>query len=435
MLVFAESLPPRLQYAFGVLLEDVSNPLQFTSDVQEFEAYTGGKIWYSSLAPTTACIHLQPSSLLFQKELNRFKPEMVTWNHLPAIFPVYGGALPFDIAAAVFFLVSRFEEYWSFQSDDMGRFVSESSLSHRFGFLHRPIVDEWRIEFHQVLIQHFPSISISPRSFNFLSTIDIDHAYAFLHKGFYRTAGALARDVIQGRYKAVKERTKVLMGKDEDPYDTYDYIEKQHNFYGASSLFFFLVSDPGEFDTGLHYEHPKFRKLIQRISRKVPVGLHPSVGSHKRFNTIVREKSRLEHIVGKPCTASRQHYLLLKFRTTYRLLKAAGIKEDYSMGYHDNVGFRAGTARPFIWFDVKKDEVSSLRVHPIMVMDTTLRKYLELDFDQAKDLTERIMRETHKVGGQFVSLWHNETLSNYNEWTGWRQVWERTLQCARELSS
>jgi hypothetical protein len=296
-------------------------------------------------------------------------------------------------------------------------------------------VDEWRIAFHQLIEQRFPSVSIQPRRFNFLSTIDVDHAYAYLHKGLYRTAGALVRDAIKGQYALLKERTKVLMGKEKDPYDTYDYIDKQHKFYNAESIYFFLLGDPGEFDTGLHFEQSDFRKLIQRIGRKVPVGLHPSVGSHKRFNTIVREKSRLEHIIGKPCAASRQHYLLLKFRTTYRLLKAAGIKEDYSMGYHDNVGFRAGTARPFDWFDVKKDEVSTLRIHPVMVMDTTLRKYLDLDLDQAKDLTERIMRETHKVGGQFVSLWHNETLSDHKEWKGWREVWERTLQYSRELHS
>lgn len=435
MLIFAETLPPRLIYAFQVLLDDVRDSLRFTSDVSEYERESGAKLWYSISRPSQGGIHLQSGSLLFQLEYNRVRPELVMWNAVPGLFPVSGGDVPFDLPSAVFFLITRMEEYWTFQSDDMGRFTSDSSLSHRLSILERPIIDEWRLQLYDLIEQRNPGLRLPRRKFSFLSTIDIDHAYAFLHKSTTRTVGALVRDFFQGKMSLFRRRMRVLRNKEKDPYDTYDYMDAAHEKYGVTPKYFILVGDLGEYDTGLSYDQKDFRKLVQRISKKHETGLHPSVGSHKRYNTIIREKSRLEHIVGKPCTLSRQHYLLLRFRTTYRLLKAAGIRHDYSMGYADNIGFRAGTARPFAWFDLKKDECTDLIIHPLMVMDTTLRKYLQLEPAAAKAATRRIVAATAAVGGEFVSLWHNETLSEEGDWEGWRDVWEYTLSLAREFGA
>jgi hypothetical protein len=433
MLIFAETLPPRVLYAFQVLLDDLCDTLRFTCDPMEYESYTGAKIWYSLSRPSGGGVHLQSGSMLFQLEFNRVRPEACSWGDLPGLFPVSGGDIPFDLPGAVFFLVTRMEEYWSFQSDDMGRFTADSSLSNRLALLDRPIIDEWRLKLYTLLEERNSGLNIPRRKFSFLSTIDIDHAYAYLHKGAARTVGALARDLLQGKVALFRRRMNVLRRKERDPYDTFDYMDAMHEKYNIVAKYFFLVGDHGEFDTGLSYEQKDFRLLLQRISKKHETGLHPSVGSHRRYSTITREKSRLEHIIGKPCTSSRQHYLLLRFRTTYRLLKAAGIRHDYTMGYADNVGFRAGTARPFRWFDLKKDEATELTVHPLMVMDATLRKYLQLEPTAAKALTRRMVEATARVGGEFVCLWHNETLCNEGDWKGWREVWEYTLSLAGEF--
>ncbi len=38
---------------------------------------------------------------------------------------------------------------------------------------------------------------------------------------------------------------------------------------------------------------------------------------------------------------------------------------------------------------------------------------------------EKIMAEIKKVGGIFVSIWHNETVNNQGIWEGWREVFEK----------
>jgi len=35
------------------------------------------------------------------------------------------------------------------------------------------------------------------------------------------------------------------------------------------------------------------------------------------------------------------------------------------------------------------------------------------------------MNEVKKVGGTFVSIWHNETVNDLGEWKGYRDVFEK----------
>jgi hypothetical protein len=184
----------------------------------------------------------------------------------------------------------------------------------------------------------------------------------------------------------------------------------------------------GTYDKGLPIKSPAFRKLIANTSKKYEVGVHPGVGSHRRVNTLSREKARIESITGKKCTTSRQHYLMLTFRSTYKLLRSIGIKDDYSMGFAEEVGFRAGTSRPFYWFDIKRDEMTTFRVHPFAIMDTTMNKYMKLSPEKAIHKTREIIDSVRSVNGSFISLWHNETLSEKGMWRGWRKVWEATLE-------
>jgi hypothetical protein len=98
------------------------------------------------------------------------------------------------------------------------------------------------------------------------------------------------------------------------------------------------------------------------------------------------------------------------------------------MGYADVPGFRAGTAHPFKWFDVEKNETTSLIVHPVVVMDSTLKQYQKLDALEAMQVIAQLKTEVRRTGGDFVSLWHNETVAEQGEWIGWRAVWEEAIK-------
>jgi hypothetical protein len=103
----------------------------------------------------------------------------------------------------------------------------------------------------------------------------------------------------------------------------------------------------------------------------------------------------------------------------------AGITEDYTLGFADQTGFRGGICTPYYFYDLQNEAKTNLLVVPFQVMDGTLRHYLELSPEEAFKETEILMNEVKKVGGTFVSIWHNETVNDLGEWKGYRDVFEK----------
>jgi hypothetical protein len=143
---------------------------------------------------------------------------------------------------------------------------------------------------------------------------------------------------------------------------------------------------------------------------------------------MMKEKKRLSEIIREEVTISRQHFLLLSFPQTYRNLISSGISEDYSMGYPGIAGFRAGTCTPFYFYDLIKEEATSLKIIPFMAMDVTLRQYLGLSPEDASEKIEMLMNEVKSAGGLFCSIWHNESLHDSGNWKGYREVFENMNQ-------
>jgi hypothetical protein len=172
------------------------------------------------------------------------------------------------------------------------------------------------------------------------------------------------------------------------------------------------------------------QSLIKDIAEKADVGIHPSFASNEAQGKVKIEKDRLEKIARKSIKKSRQHFLMLKFPHTYRNLIAAGITDDYTMGYADEIGFRAGICTSFKWYDLEKEEETNLTIHPFAVMDGTLNSYLKLSPETALEKVKTIVQEVKKVNGEFITIWHNETLSDWREWKGWKNFYRKVVQAA-----
>lgn len=150
--------------------------------------------------------------------------------------------------------------------------------------------------------------------------------------------------------------------------------------------------------------------------------------SNHEDGVIQEEKSWLEQVSGKPVRASRQHYIYLRFPDTYRSLLQAGISDDYSMGYPDACGFRAGTARPFFWYDLEQETETGLQIHPFCAMDVTCRHYMKLSPEQAIEKGRELKNNLRNTGGMFGFIFHNESLGHAKHWTGWQRVFEAWLE-------
>jgi len=61
-----------------------------------------------------------------------------------------------------------------------------------------------------------------------------------------------------------------------------------------------------------------------------------------------------------------------------------------------------------------------------MVHLTNIWNYLPVD--DAQYLIKEIMDRVREVNGTFISLWHNETVSDNRHWQNWKQVFEYTIK-------
>lgn len=137
------------------------------------------------------------------------------------------------------------------------------------------------------------------------------------------------------------------------------------------------------------------------------------------------EKERLEKILAKKVTMSRQHYLKLRVPQTYQNLIKSGISSDFTMGFASESGFRAGTCTPFPFFDLTQNIQTELMIHPFQIMDVTLKNQLHFNSEEAWEAVSGLMEEVKQVNGTFISLWHNESLRNSGQWAGWKNVFEQ----------
>ncbi len=345
------------------------------------------------------------------------------------LYPAPAGFdLPFDLFSAIFFLLSRYEEYLPFIPDRHDRFEANQSLAWQEGFIKEPVIDQWIGLFIRSLERKFPGLQLPERQFMFISTIDIDNPWAYLHKGLLRSTGGLLKSMASGRISDFRLRLGILTGKRRDPYQTYDFILEMEKTYQFRSLFFFLCANYGGYDTNYALNTIAFQELVKGLDREGFVGIHPSYRSYHDSSLLQTEYRKLGVLLGRDPLFSRQHFLLLRMPETYRLLISLGIRRDYSMGYASCAGFRAGTSRPFNFYDLERECETELEIVPFSVMDVTLQQYMSLSPGEAAEEIVRIMERVKAVAGTFTSLWHNESLSETGVWKGWRQVFERLVK-------
>ncbi|AOW21774.1 polysaccharide deacetylase family protein [Urechidicola croceus] len=428
LLVYTHKITPRLTYVFKqFFLRILQIPVSFTTVVDEFVAHNGPKITYSKV-PLGSEFFIRSHDLLFEQGVNDVDVTMSNWDDVPCFFSIgKNSTIPFDIFAASFYLLSRYEEYLPFVQDKNERFPATESLAYKFGFLDKPLVDIWAFKFLDLLKEKFPNYEYKTREFNFISTIDVDNVFAYKQKGFLRNFGGFVKDFFSFRIDAFIERFMVLIGLRKDPYDTFDVILDLSKKHKIKTIVFFLIGDYTTYDTNVSSTNSVYRSLIKSIGDYVDVGLHPSYFTMKNADKLKKEKQRLELIINTPVEKSRQHFLRLKLPDTYRNLIDLDIAEDHSMGYARHYGFRASTCTPFYFYDLDFEIQTPLKVYSFAVMDTTLNDYLNYVPAVAKSKINQLKDEVKRVNGTFITLFHNETLSNNLRWKGWKNVYNDVI--------
>jgi len=423
MLIYSEHKNSRIEYAIKTFcsLAGIRNA-EVTLDETVFSNENGIKLNYSN--KNLECnFQIIPHSLLFETGTQSHPLKIENWEEIPCFFKTSEGKLPFDIFAASFWLLTRYEEYLPFTADNHSRFSGKDSFLFKNNLLLQPLIDQWGKKFVEVM-----KIETERKPIVKTLTIDVDNAFAFANKGIVRSLGGSIRNLMKTDFDAFKDRIKVARGKMKDPFDTYEYILGKAKENNVDLKFFFLLGDSGKNDTNLSHQTKELREKIKYISQFAECGIHPSYQSFLDENKVKKEVNRLENIIGKKVAISRQHFLRMQLPKSYQILINCGITEDHTMGFADEPGYRAGTSQPFYWYDLSNEKETNLRVFPFVMMDATLKRYLGLSPEKAIEYSQTIYDSLKNTGGNFTLLWHNESVNDYWKWKGWQKVFEGQLK-------
>ena len=433
LLVYSHKITPRLTYIFKHIFARILNiEVGFTTKIETFIAHDGLKISYAK-QPLGSELFIRSNDLLFEQGVDYFDISVVNWDGVPCFFQTNPSSeLPFDIFAAGFYLISRYEEYLPHVKDEFERFPAQESLAFQHKFLDKPIIDIWAYKFRDILLQKFPDFKVgiinNENKFQFMSTIDVDIAYKYKNKGVIRTLGGLIKDASQFKIQEIWYRLMVIFGIRKDPFDIFDKLISLHRKYDIKTIFFFLLSEYTTYDNNTSVGNLKYKLLIKNVADYVKVGIHPSYYSMKDEQKMKKEKQRLEDIVNFPINKSRQHYLRMDLPETYQKLVDIEVGEDYTMGYASYYGFRAGTCTPFYFYNIDFEIQTPLKIFPFAVMDGTLKEYLNCTPKRSMDTMLKLAEEVKKVNGLFITLFHNESISGTGQWRGWNRLYENLLK-------
>ena len=431
--VFTHKITSRVKYAFNLIFKDLMQiDFELITNRSDFEEKNGVKLAYT-LNPIGEAFFIRSKPLLFEQGINDQDINIIPFDRTKAFFGVGGNSMfPFDIFAASFYLASRYEEYLPHKKDHYNRFDADQSLAFNEGFLHQPVINIWVNKLVEALKELYPDFEIPKRKYQFITTIDVDNAYAYKEKGFVRTLMGYGKAILTLNFQDFRDRTKTLLGIQNDPYDTFDYQEKLVKDQNLTFIYFFLLGDYGVNDKNIPVSNTKFQSLIKSISDHSKIGIHPSFASNNSFNQLEKEVGRLSKVINREIWRSRQHFLKINLPDTYRNLIELDITDDFTMGYASNYGFRAGTCTPFYFYDLDLEVDTNLKVHPFAIMEGTLKYYMGIGPENAMVHYRRLIDEVKMVDGNFISLWHNDSLNDYKQWQGWKAVFEGMIEYGKE---
>ncbi|WP_232225350.1 polysaccharide deacetylase family protein [Christiangramia salexigens] len=386
--------------------------IKFTSKIEEFIAHDGAKLSYGKQALGNE-FFIQKVDLLLEQGFSELEIKVQPWDETVCFFGVTDASdLPFDIFAASFYLISRYEEYLPHVKDQYGRFPPEESLAVQESFLHKPVVDIWVLKFREVLSSRFPKLEMKERKYKPGTVIESANTFVFKNKGFLRNFIGLLLDLFKLNLGRVADRLQVWIRVKKDPHDIFeDLIQliKEHRVY---MLFMFQLSDFSIHDRNISHNRIPHRAVIKSVADYAKVGLLMGYYAINDIKILRKEKLRMEEIVHSPLENVMNSKFNLSLPENYSNLIELEINNDHSMGYPGIPGFRAGTCTPFLFYDINMEVTTPLKIHPYVfhssVVETMTKTKLKEDLG-------KLIGEVKDVQGMFRSVFRNEDFSDYTD--------------------
>jgi hypothetical protein len=396
----------------------------FTTKVEDFIKHTDEKITYTK-QPLQNEFFIRSNELLFEQGINDIQIQINDWEGTPCFFPTgERSAVPFDVFAASFYLLSRYEEYLPHVKDMHGRFSPKDSIAYQNDFLQRPVVDIWALKLLVLLREKFPELECKKRTYSYLSVLDVTTSHSYAYRGLFRRLAGFILDLGTFKMKRVWERIMVGINRRKDPYDNFAQLIQWHQNYDVKSIFFFQFADYSKYDKNVSTNSNRFKSLIKYVADYSKVALGASYSSFRDLELLKKEKNNLESVINRPVNYSRMRYNRVDVSESYRNLVTAEFTNDFTMGYTHAIGFRAGTCTSFQFYDIPLEVQQPIKIHPFALHDYS---FLAVKSEaQISEKIKAIYTEIKNVDGCFVTVFSNELLGG-DEKFDWKKIYKNLI--------
>tara|TARA_B110001452_G_C15228518_1_gene425720 strand:+ start:111 stop:1472 length:1362 start_codon:yes stop_codon:yes gene_type:complete len=321
-----------------------------------------------------------------------------------------------DLFSSAFFMLTRWEEHVSSKTDEHDRYDEQQSIAIKNDFIYRPIVNEY-IEYlwNALCLLGYNRETRLKRDFQIVLTHDVDHIRKWKNLKIYLED--IYDDITNplAIFIHTKSYISSLFNKNNDPYNTWDFLMRESERVGTKSYFNFMTGGNSKYDNKYDINSKTSQNIIQKIlSRNHHFGFHPSYNSYNDLDQIKKEKEKLESIlIDSTIKCGRQHYLRFEVPHTWQLWDDLGIPWESTITYGKTSGFRCGICYPFTVFNVVTREKLNLVEKPLIFMEQTFIGYKESSPDEVISFAKNLLEEVKKYNGEFVLLWHNSSFNTY----------------------
>jgi uncharacterized protein DUF7033 len=313
-----------------------------------------------------------------------------------------------DLPLSILLTLSRWEETLDSPRDTHGRFQAKNSITCTGRFLNRPIVDECGLAFEQALELLFPSWKMTPRNLRIKVSHDADHV------GIpFRWRTVLRHSVRSGAiHNSFRDVFSSISGVEPTELNSVRSIALATKERGLNSTVYWKAAPLGPRDSGYDPRHNKVRQVVSWLDKiGVESGIHPGYNTFHSPEKLRREVAILRDMLGDRPLGGRQHYLRWS-PDSWIDWENCGLAYDSSVGFAEQIGFKAGTCIPYRPWLFPLNRPADLIEIPLLVMDRTLLAYMGLTKREAIQAVHQIVDHCRMVGGVFTILWHNDAFLN-----------------------
>ena len=300
-----------------------------------------------------------------------------------------------DVIYNTFFYISRAEELLVSERDEHGRFLAKHSMLGQKNRLMIPLIDEYSRAIIKMLDLTLPEPGYS----RIYLTHDVD---SIAH---YRHLRGIVGGMLRGQFKQVLAAKRDIH---HDPAYTFSWLVAQDKKVDGAQRIYFVKDTPGKGKDYPQYnlEGADFVGLKRQLDDS-----GAQLGWHSSCYSLGGPPHRLVALSPNSLTLHRSHYLNCSIEKMQQLVDL-GVKDDFTMMFADQAGFRLQTTRAVRWINPNTWQLTELTLHPLTVMDCTLshEHYMGLSEDEAYFECQRLFEKVHQNAGELVLLWHNTSI-------------------------